>query len=142
MRNTRLDKVELYDEHGDFSGHIELARAAWYLAGFAFVRRRLAGVIQAIQLLPSNSTGYSPATLTLRDLLANVGLPCTVYDDARHGAHDAWLSKARAMLARHKVQEYAPVQPAGHPGHIRPALADRLRMVDRLPPAFLDNFLA
>jgi hypothetical protein len=72
-------------------------------------------------------------------MLANLGLPCTFADDARRG-HSTYLNPRRMFAAQDKISEFAPIKPQGHPGHIRPNLADRLVLVEKLPAANATNF--
>lgn len=144
MRNTRNALVELYDCHGCFLGHIAPARVAEYLRLGANVKARAGTRIKALRLLPPppppSASHTTPTTITLRDVLANVGLPCTEGDDPRHGSHQHYLSRARELAAQDKVAKFAPVQPQGHPGHMRPQFVDLLLLVDVLPAPYAYDF--
>ena len=113
MRNTRLGtKVELYDVEGKFISHIECWRAARLVArGIAWVVKRVGELVKAIRLLPPppqpSDSANSPATITLADVLANVGLACTFSDGPRSRGHQNYISRERVAAAQDKIAEFA-----------------------------------
>ena len=111
MRNGRLD-VSLYFGEA-VCNHLQPAEASALLARYPAqyrVRRRLpGGRIAAIEIVmpppPPSDSPLAPTTLTLADMLANVGLPCTFSDNPR-ARHNDYLSRERIQAARDKVAEF------------------------------------
>jgi hypothetical protein len=128
MRNTRLGKVELYDERQNFIAHIEPWRAAQYLSHkiARVLRRADHATIKSVQLLPPapppSASATSPACITYSDVLANVGCPARLNSD--------WISPARITSVQDKIEEF----------RVSPSLLDRLLSLEVLPPAYVGNF--
>ena len=117
MRNNRFN-VGLHDEFEQFVRYIPTDRAVQLLAqGKARILRYAGAVVQrvrAIALLPvpppPSKSGNNPASITLADVLANVGLPCTIFDDWERGSHESYISAGRVRAAQDKVEEWDPLQ--------------------------------
>ena len=139
MRNNRFN-VGLHDEFEQFVRYIPPDRAVQLLAqGKARILRcagEVARRVRAIALLPAapppSKSASNPASITLADVLANVGLPCTIFDDWERGSRESYVSAARVRAAQDKVDEWDWTQG-------RASWADRI--VDT-PGVSCGNFIA